>query len=101
VLFANGKNWRAHRFSFTLHLGEIPDGLELDHLCKNKLCVKPDHLEAVTHAENVRRGNAGKWQREKTHCPQGHPYSEENTYVIPATGHRQCRECNRARGRKS
>lgn len=88
----------AHRVTFQLLVGPIPEGLELDHLCRVRGCVNPVHLEPVTHAENVRRGRAGivggARQRAKTHCPQGHPYDEANTY-IGRLG-RSCRACGRA-----
>ena len=83
----------AHRRSYEYAKGPIPDGLELDHLCRVRLCAEPSHLEAVTHGENVRRGNhAG---RRVTHCPQGHPYDAANTYVTK-TGGRHCRACTSA-----
>ena len=97
--FWNGKKtYRAHRFSYEMHIGPIKEGLEIDHLCRIKTCVNPDHLEAVTHRENVLRGNAGQEfaekQRSKTHCPQGHPYSGNNLYINPL-GHRGCRICKK------
>jgi len=68
----------------------------LDHLCKTRQCVNPDHLEAVTHKENIRRGETGKHNNHhnkfKTHCPQGHEYSKENMYVY-LNGGRQCKTC--------
>jgi hypothetical protein len=83
--------------------GPVPDGLELDHLCMNPPCINPDHLEPVTHAENMRRAGAagllGSGQRSRTHCPQGHAYTPENTYTPPAGRERQCRTCRRARSR--
>lgn len=79
----------AHRVAYIEANGPIPDGLEIDHLCRVTLCVNPSHLEAVTHAENVRRGLAVR-----TACPQGHDYTEANTYRNPK-GHRLCRTCNR------
>lgn len=89
----------AHRISYKLMRGGIPYGRELDHLCRLPWCVKPEHLEPVSHQENVQRGNAGKWfaevQKSKTHCPKGHPYSETNT--ISKGGSRTwraCRICN-------
>jgi hypothetical protein len=92
----------AHRFCWETFVGPIPEGLEIDHLCGNKLCVNPDHLEPVTHAENCRRRNTskhiGEFHRAKTHCPHGHPYSGENLYVNPQ-GKRECRICKRARTR--
>ena len=88
----------AHRMAYILVHGAVPDGLELDHLCRNTLCVNPAHLEAVTHTENVRRGARGNLI---THCPQGHPYTEDNTYTKPNRNSRQCRECSRIRKRKT
>lgn len=85
----------AHRVIYELVVGPIPAGLELDHLCRNRGCVRPCHLEPVTHAENVRRGQTGKINHRnavKTHCPQGHAYDEENTY-IHRRGDRVGREC--------
>jgi hypothetical protein len=93
----------AHRFSFEAAKGAIPKGMCLDHLCRMPLCVNPDHLEPVTRGENVRRGLTGnpetnggaRHNRSKTHCPKGHPYNPENTYVN-RLGHRSCRACQRA-----
>lgn len=76
--------------------GPVPKGLELDHItCQVTYCWNPYHLEAVTHSENVSRGNAGKWQLEKTHCPQGHEYNNTNTYFYKRNNARVCRECQR------
>lgn len=83
----------AHRFSYQLVVGPIPEGLELDHLCRNPPCVNPAHLEPVTHGENMRR--AMPRNRGKTHCLSGHPYSEDNTYTYP-NGRRDCKICRRA-----
>jgi hypothetical protein len=81
-----------------LLVGAVPAGLVLDHLCRRPLCANPAHLQAVTMAENVRRGNgpavAGARQRAKTHCPAGHEYSTANTYVRPGGAGRTCRQCN-------
>lgn len=98
-----GEGWeRAHRTAYHLLVGEIPDGLELDHLCRNRRCVNPSHLEAVTHRVNELRGIAPMAiLAAKTHCPQGHPYDEANTYLYKATGKdfpaRQCRICRQNR----
>lgn len=95
--FGHSKHVKAYRVAYEWAKGSIPKGLELDHLCRNKLCVNPEHMEAVTHAENVRRGLAGKvhnHQLAKIHCPLGHPYDLLNTYYFP-DGRRKCRACNR------
>lgn len=88
----------AHRFSYELVNGLIPSGLFIDHLCRVKHCVNPSHLEAVTPRTNVRRGLAGNANLDKTHCPQGHEYSQSNTYICFRTdgdgiSFRRCRIC--------
>lgn len=91
----------AHRFSWTVLVGEIPAGMQLDHLCRNRLCVNPDHLEPVTCRVNVLRGVGPSAQAaRRTHCPQGHPYNDANTYWRPDGKSRQCRACWRV-GRAS
>ena len=98
--FWDGKRLvKAHRFSYEYFNGiTIPDGLESDHLCRNRKCVNPNHIEPVTRSENIRRGvrvpnqNLGARQKAKTHCPKGHPYDNINTYLTP-TGKRDCRIC--------
>ena len=72
----------AHRFAYELLIGPIPDGLTLDHLCRNRACVKPQHVEPVPMRTNILRGN-GRSARNavKAHCPQGHPYSGSNLYI--------------------
>lgn len=90
----------AHRFAYQDLVGPIPEGLVIDHLCRVRNCVNPAHMEVVTQIENVRRGNAGKNHSEKTHCPQGHEYTPENTYETPSRkGGRLCRRCRRERNR--
>lgn len=86
-------NVRAHRFAHEYYKGIIPKGLEPDHLCRNRSCVNPNHIEIVTHLENVRRGVVGINMRSKTHCPKGHPYTMENTYIAPHDGSRYCKTC--------
>jgi hypothetical protein len=92
----------AHRLSYQQHVGPIPAGLQLDHLCRVRACVNPTHLEPVTNAENQRRSPLVN--SAKTHCPKGHPYDEENTYRWRKARH--CRSCKadavaRYRARKS
>ena len=91
-----GKRHRmAHKVLYTLLVGEYPAGLELDHLCKVRACVKPLHLEPVTQIENLRRSDCISSQnRVKTHCPRGHRYTELTTYMHgPRKDKRQCRIC--------
>jgi hypothetical protein len=87
-------NVLAHRFAYELLVGPIPDDKEIDHLCRNTLCVNPAHLEPVPHRTNVLRGTAlAALNAKKTHCVNGHPFDEANTYVT-AAGHRRCRRCH-------
>lgn len=87
---------KAHRFAYEHGVGPIPDGLELDHLCRNTSCVNPDHLEPVTTTENLRRSRVARVV--DVACKRGHPWTDENTYV-DAKGRRQCRTCARNRDR--
>lgn len=84
----------AHRLVYMELVGPIPEGLELDHLCRNTRCVNPDHLEPVTRLENMRRRYAIQ-----THCINGHEYTPENTYT-DRRGRHDCRACIRERVRK-
>ena len=91
----------AHVVFYVALVGPIPAGLELDHLCRNTLCVNPEHLEPVTHAVNVRRGMArqnGAFWRERTHCANGHAFTQENTRLRYGT--RLCRACDRAKAQR-
>lgn len=83
----------AHRCAWTLLRGPIPEKLQVDHLCKVRSCVNPDHMELVTLQENVRRSDVGLHQRQKTHCPRGHEYAGRNLYVN-RKAQRICRTCN-------
>jgi hypothetical protein len=95
-----GTNDYAHRVAYELLVGPIPDGLTIDHLCRNTSCVNPLHLEAVTLRENILRGTSPAAQQAKrTHCPQGHPLDDENTYTW--RGHRRCKACNREACRRA
>jgi hypothetical protein len=97
-LRVKGKLVLAHRFAYELTIGPIPLGLTLDHLCRTPACVHPQHLEPVTHAENVLRGvGPAAANARKTHCPQGHPYDLLNTYMRPSKTWRECRACHHAR----
>ena len=84
-----------HRILWEHHTRQhVPEGMQLDHLCRNRLCCNPDHFEAVTPSENTRRQDHA--ERRKTACPKGHPYDEENTRITPS-GKRVCRQCDRDR----
>lgn len=87
------ENVYAHRMAWELYRADIPEGLTIDHLCRNTSCVNPDHLEPVTFEENQRRRGASV-----THCPRGHEYTPENTYR--RDGMRNCRACARVRSRE-
>ena len=91
---AKGKDEGAHRIAYALMRGPIPDGLTLDHLCRNKSCVNPDHLEPCTRGENTMRADTVTARNKlKTHCPHGHPYSGENLLFARSGRSRLCRAC--------
>lgn len=84
----------AHRWVYSVMVGDIPRGLHLDHKCKQRCCVNPDHLEPVTPRENLMRSQTlQKINAEKTHCIHGHPFNEENTYFY--NGYRSCVICRK------
>jgi len=97
-----GRLQMAHRVSYETFVGPIPDGLQIDHLCRIRACVNPKHLEPVTRSTNVQRGLAGAVSHAKamarTHCAHGHPWTPENTSQGPRQ--RRCRACNREQLRR-
>ena len=103
LFWAGGRFYKAHRWAYEHFVGLIPTGLQLDHLCRQRCCVNPEHLEPVTHKENSSRGNSGRLQREQTHCVNGHMFTTENT-AYKRTKHgrgwaRRCRACSRDEAR--
>lgn len=104
IFWYHGRRTRAHRFAYQLLVGPIPDDLPLDHVkargCTSRACVNPAHLEPVTLAENILRGEGiTAVNARKTHCIHGHPFSPENTRR--ERNGRKCRTCDRERTRRS
>ena len=83
----------AHRLSYVLTRGAIPENKQIDHLCRNRLCVNPEHLEAVSQRTNILRGvGPTSINSKKTHCEHGHEFTSENT-IVKRSGTRNCRQC--------
>lgn len=96
-LYWSGSTRRAHRVAYEIAVGPIPEGLDLDHLCRTRACVRPDHLEPVDRRTNLLRGEAIQARNaRKTHCVRGHEFTIENT-ARRQNGARRCRECRRTR----
>lgn len=96
----HGRIRTAHRLIYEAMTAPIPQGLTIDHLCRNRACVNPAHLEAVTNRENCLRGASGPAQNAaKTHCLRGHPFDASNTHITPRG--RECRACWRVRKRNA
>lgn len=105
----DGKNISAHRWAYESMIAPIPEGLTIDHLCRNTSCVNPEHMEVVTLQENLNR--AKPWLKaikesvatrlNKSLCPKGHKYDAENTYVRPDRQSRDCKECRREACRRN
>lgn len=101
--FWDGRYWNAHRWAYEALVGPIPAGLTIDHLCRNRQCVNPDHLEPVTMAVNLERGTSraavSAYHAARTHCKRGHAKTPENTYYHESGN--QCQPCRILRGRLS
>jgi hypothetical protein len=92
-VWLNGRLRSAHQMTYEHFVGPVPEGLELDHLCRNPACANYEHLEPVPHRVNVLRGaGVSAVHAVKTHCIHGHEFTPENTY-IGRRGNRSCREC--------
>jgi hypothetical protein len=101
-IMINRRQQYVHRVMYELFAGPIPDGLVIDHLCRNRRCAAPAHLEPVTQRENILRGEGlAAQQVRRTQCPYGHPYDEANTYRFGVgLRKRGCRACTRRRQRE-
>lgn len=95
--WADQRNQRAYRYAYAQAFGPIPAGLDIDHRCRNRRCVNPGHLRALTHRENIlASSNIAAYRAAQTHCRRGHPFDETNT-VRRKNGTRQCRQCRNRR----
>ena len=95
-----GREQYAHVLVWEFYNGPKPEGMDLDHLCRHRECFNPAHLEPVPHVVNCRRGEAGKYLADKTHCIRGHEFTPENTHYSKTRTHRSCRICKRINQRK-
>ena len=103
VRWFNGKLTYAHRVAYIEQVGPIPEGMTIDHLCRNRACVNVAHMEVVTNRENILRGTSPSARASRqTHCIHGHPFDEENTYIrrTPTGIGRVCRQWQRDRDRR-
>lgn len=91
-LLRHGRMEKAHRVAYEMFVGTIPFGMDLDHLCRNRICCNPAHLEPVTRSENLRRSPLMDRNSQKTHCKRGHAFTADNTIHRPQ-GWRSCRTC--------
>lgn len=103
VFVLSRRSLYSHRVSYEIHKGPISVGLHIDHLCRNKSCCNPEHLEAVTSRENTMRSPIAPaaLNAAKTHCSYGHEYTPENTVVIKGGRGRSCRTCRRWHERRA
>jgi len=97
----DGRTGLAHRYAYEHYVAPIPADMEIDHICRNRFCVNPDHLDVVTARENTRRGRSpASVNAAKTHCKNGHEFTPENTYIVndsrKARPARVCRTCRLA-----
>ncbi|MFJ4777405.1 HNH endonuclease signature motif containing protein [Streptomyces sp. NPDC088762] len=101
VKLETGQKRYTHRIMYEQAKGPIPEGLQIDHLCRNRACANPEHLEAVTQKENILRGTGPSAQQARqTHCLNGHPFDEVNTYVYKASGNARRVSTNGTCGRE-
>lgn len=100
AFWVEGRTVIAHRWAYEALVGPIPDGLEVDHLCRNRACVNPEHMEPVTARENIMRGmGVTAINAAKTHCKHGHEFTNKNTYIDPSMNgaNRACKTCRKYR----
>lgn len=100
-LWLHGRRVMVHRLSYTWLVGPIPEGKQLDHLCRVRNCVRPSHLEPVTNRENCMRGESfAAVNARKTHCSEGHPLVEGNLYWTGRGGRGTCKTCHKVKARR-